>query len=98
MRGKLASRSSQAAEIDALAVCINPERLGKEPNAEHRENHGGAGDLVGMSGIEAVDPGVKKGLEIEQDRMLAGCNQVLVVEIGGLKRVQQCEVAPLAPV
>jgi hypothetical protein len=69
--------------------------LRQQADAADGVGHGPHGRVGPLAAITGGDPRLEEGLQIDQDRVLAGRDQVLVVEIGRLQRVEQGQVGAL---
>ena len=95
MRQDLSVRRGQARQIDACpARPRSPIRRRQQPDAQHGVGEGRAFLLTAQGLVQ----GMQQRFEVDQDRVLAHRDQVLVVHVDGRQGIEEGEVAALAQV
>src|SRR5438309_8854762 len=99
MRGDLAFGRTEAADVDAFVLAVAPDTFRKQIDAQNGVGDGPPCDSVccnGLARLGAGSPRMEERLEVDKDRVFAGCDEIATVEIRAIQNVQESDVRPLS--
>src|SRR5437879_5682026 len=99
MWGDLAFRRTETADVDAFVLAGAPDTFRKEIDAQNRVGDGSPCDSVcchGLARLGAGSPRMEERLEVDKDRVLAGCDEIATMKIRAIQNVQESDVRPLS--
>jgi hypothetical protein len=94
-RRELTFGRGQAGKVDPGVVLVAVPAFGEQVRAQDGGPERGARRALDVVQVRRVEPRLEQRFEVDEDRMLARGEQVLVVKVGAVERVQQREIGPL---